>query len=493
MKNEKCFLVMVPYLRPDFPPMALAILKGIFDTYGIQCKTRDLNIDVSNFFTDKDIEKLEKFCSDGIWKDKNIVKKIRLFFRQSIKKYIIPYKPTVVGISLFSFFMQRTTELFCLELRKLLPKVEIFLGGSGVTNFFHKGETDDWPKKIIDYGIADHITIGEGENAVIEYIHNRTKGINIVPQIQDLSKITSMPVFDNISIKQYKYKSNLFQEFDNDDTVIPITGSRGCVRKCSFCNVESLWPKFVYRPAKQIVDQIEMFNQKAKISNFKFTDSLINGSGKHWRELNAEIIKRNLKINYSGQFIAKPLGQITQEDYDIAKKAGCSKLTIGVESGSESVRMHMKKKFNNASLYDMIENLSRRQIKQGWLFITGYPTETDQDFEETLILLKKYKHYGSLIDVNFVSFVLLPDCPLAWDQQYKDLKFSSTNKQEGSIVNHWVCNKNPTLDFNKRLQRFKIAQKMAQDLGYRSANRDKYKKRITDNNMTQLHETQILS
>lgn len=486
--KEKVFIAMMPYLRPDAPPLSLAILKGVFSTYGVQCKTYDLNLEVLNFFTKYEIQLLEKFCSDGVWKNKNIVKKIRKFFRHSIKKYIMPFKPTIVGASLFSFFMQRPTELFCLELKNLLPEVSIFLGGSGVTKFLRNKSYDDWSKKIIKQGLVDHVIIGEGEQAVIDFLKNKNQGIRIVPQIKDLAAFSSIPDFNDIEIS--KYQNTV--AFTSEKT-IPITGSRGCVRKCSFCNVDALWPKFVFKPAKQIVNEMETFMSKHKIKNFKFTDSLINGSNKQWRELNLEIIKRKLNLNYSGQFIAKPIGQTTEEDYDLAKEAGCKKLWIGIESGSESVRNHMRKKFDNHSLYTMIENLSKRKIKQEWMLITGYPTETDKDFQQTLDLIKKFKKYKDLISLSFVSFVLLPDSPIVWDDKYNDLNFISEKSEEGSIVNYWICKQNPVLNFKKRLERFTTAKNLGIELGYTSTNKDKFKKTIMNYTDKESYETQIHS
>ena len=73
------------------------------------------------------------------------------------------------------------------------------------------------------------------------------------------------------------------------------------------------------------------------------------------------------------------------------QKAGATKLFIGIESGSEAVRNHMGKKFNNESLDDTIENLSGRDIMTHWMLITGYPTETQEDL----------KLQNNLLEVSF--------------------------------------------------------------------------------------------
>jgi radical SAM superfamily enzyme YgiQ (UPF0313 family) len=225
------------------------------------------------------------------------------------------------------------------------------------------------------------------------------------------------------------------------------------------------------------------------IKNFKFTDSLVNGSNKAWRELNNEIVDRKLDLNYTGQFIAKPLGQTTQHDYDMAQKAGATKLFIGIESGSEAVRNHMGKKFNNISLYDTIENLSERNIMTHWMLITGYPTETEEDFEQTLQLIEQFKKYRDKITLSFVSFILLPDSPIAYQSKYDHIKFVKEH-EDRDLVNYWLYENNPTLNFNERLRRFETARQFGLDCGY-GTNIDKFKKTIM--NVKETHVSQILS
>ena len=52
-------------------------------------------------------------------------------------------------------------------------------------------------------------------------------------------------------------------------------------------------------------------------------------------------------ITYKGQFIFRPANQMPDRDYDLMRTAGCKLVQIGVESGSERVREHMRKKFTN--------------------------------------------------------------------------------------------------------------------------------------------------
>ena len=78
-KNERVALVMIPYLRPDFPPLSLALLKGILKYEGIASKTIDLNIFIKEHFNHHELIELENFCSESICKDqKKVIKKLRI-------------------------------------------------------------------------------------------------------------------------------------------------------------------------------------------------------------------------------------------------------------------------------------------------------------------------------------------------------------------------------------------------------------------------------
>ena len=50
----------------------------------------------------------------------------------------------------------------------------------------------------------------------------------------------------------------------------------------------------------------------------------------------------------------------------------------------------MKKKFTNDDIDWFCENCIDYGIHQAWLMFVGYPTETEQDFQDTLALIERY-------------------------------------------------------------------------------------------------------
>jgi hypothetical protein len=127
-----------------------------------------------------------------------------------------------------------------------------------------------------------------------------------------------------------------------------------------------------------------------------------------------------------------------------------------MESGSESVRNHMGKKFTNKDLYFNIENLAKNNIKMILLLMIGYPTETEKDFYDTLIFLEKYKH---LVPDHIIS---IDGGTTTWVVENTPLH--DMNVWEGNI-SKWTSTIVEGLNLNIREERQKILNRTIEGLG----------------------------
>ena len=339
----------------------------------------------------------------------------------SIIKEIKKHSFKLLGISVFSYEQKD----IALDLGSFFDNV--VYGGAGVGT--------DWPEK-------DFI-VGEGEEALIQYMEGNKyyPGINGTPP-QQLSDISILPPPDY---------SDLFPNKNYTSAII--SGSRGCVRNCSFCDVASLWPKYRFLGGATIANYMHEVAEKTGVKSIGFSDSLVNGSMKHFREMCAELAKKDKKIKWNGQFIVRAQNTFSEKDFDNLKNSGCSGLTIGIESGSEAVRYHMKKKFSNSDLDYFITNLGERNIKMKFLLIAGYPTETKHDFEQTISMIEKYKKYSHLTEISPHMMLIDKNTPLEEDvgHLYDYFGFYFTNKNS---------------DYNERYRRFKKIFEIGKDNGY---------------------------
>ena len=326
-----------------------------------------------------------------------------------------------LGISVFSY-LQKDDAL------KLAEEYDnVLFGGSGVDI--------NWPRK--------NYIVGEGEYALLEFLKGNLDypGIN-GNQPKQIENIEDLPPPDYSDV-MHKHKY---------DTAI-ISGSRGCVRKCTFCDVMTIWPKYKWKTGKKIADDMHEVANKTGLKKIGFSDSLVNGSMKHFRDMCSELAKREKKVQWNGQFIVRGAKTFSSEDFDNLANSGCNGLTMGIESGSEAVRDHMRKKFSNEDIEYFVTNLGDRNIKMKFLLIVGYPTETEEDFEMTLEMLRKYGKYSHLISVS-------PHMMLTYENTPLDLEHRELYDDYGF---HW---KNDISDYDIRYKRFVKVFEVGKEMGY---------------------------
>lgn len=402
-------ILIIPKIDPYAPTVGPAILKSHLATEGFSCKIVDLNVQLYNAMSDTDKEKYFFTVDDRVfvtdW-NYNLGKKERIF----LKKYkswtdkvigdLKKLNPRFVGMSLLTEYSRTFAIYFSTLVRKYLPNTKIVWGGADVRG--------NLSQRLIERGLIDFFIHGDAEFSLVELLKGNLSapGINSLDafQVDDLSTVL-IPDYSDIEWNDYP------ERFENGKTVY-ITGSRGCVKNCTFCDIHRLWPKYKFRSAISIYDEILEIRKRWRRNDFHFTDSLINGSMKTFRELLTllkEYRNTDPDFTWSSQWIMRPQSQCTAEDFQLMKDSGCARLDVGLESFSESVRFHMGKKIKDEDMWFCLEQLQKTRIKHSLLMIVGYPTETKEDHKITLDTLRKLKEIGytdtKVLDESFTPLI----------------------------------------------------------------------------------------
>jgi hypothetical protein len=97
--------------------------------------------------------------------------------------------------------------------------------------------------------------------------------------------------------------------------------------------------------------------------------------------------------------------------------------------------------------------LIKYNIKQNWNIIAGYITETDEDWQQTMELIRYWLPKAKdLIYVNPIdTFMLLEGTPMS--TMFDDFQIS-TNLVNGYHAFSWTSKLNPTNTYDKRADRF---------------------------------------
>jgi radical SAM superfamily enzyme YgiQ (UPF0313 family) len=369
---------------------------------------------------------------------------------------------------MFSYYQESITSMLLKKL-KLRSTAPIIAGGAGISYVTENNITIG--RDLLVKGLIDFYVLGEGDHVLDEFLHgNHILGLNSnnypteswATQIDDLNSC-STPTYKKINFDHY------LPGIASQPT-ISITGSRGCVRRCTFCDVGAIWKKFRFRNADNIIAELLKHVHETGVTQFAFTDSLINGSIKQFMDLVSKLseIKDShpeLKdIKYHGQFIIRPRSQHSEKMYQLMQQSGCDHIQIGIESGSNAVREHMGKKFTNEDIYYHLEMSSKYNIKNALLMMSGYPTETLDDHRETIEFLKKCQKY--LLDETVITLTLSEPYVLLKNTPIDEMKHQLGIENEHYTTHFFDIKTNPESTVWERFRRYIELKKLSIELKY---------------------------
>jgi len=462
-------LLNLPWADLLVPSLAPALLKGIAESHGYKIKTVDLCLDFRDVICQGNQSLFEQqfdyFLSTDT-QDKNFY--AEQFYEYAIKK-IQKESFRYLGISVFSVWTQKTTLELCELLKEKIPEIKIVLGGRGLSTSSYSSVFNRLTptEKFLDFGqimtkrkLADHVILGDGEDAIIDLLRgSELNSFQHTAKINDLKY--PFPNFDDYQLDRYSGILGRPQ-------LISIS-SKGCVRACDFCDVGVQFSKFQSKDGYHFANEIIHLSNKYGIKEFATADSILNGNLKSLRktleklaEYN-ESVEEDQKISWGGNWICRPRNVIKPDFFNLMKRAGCSHLNIGAESGSDRVLEAMIKKTTVDGLIYEIDQMFQNNIQCGLNNIIGHWSEHYDDFMdhiETLIKLGPMYANRTITQLTLGSgFSVLKGTPAALSIDVNGLVLSRDNF---SFL--WYSTKNPNLTMKSRLARLYIIYQICLEL-----------------------------
>lgn len=303
--------------------------------------------------------------------------------------------PKMIGISILAWNTCASVTIKISELiRENFPDKKIIWGGGGI--YPHES------KIMIKAGLIDHFVYGDAEEVICDLVRGKFDhpaiDTDIPNQLDDLDTML-LPDFDDIDWSMY---DRSVSSSAMNLGVAHVTGSRGCVRRCDFCDVWRMWPKYRFRSAESILEEMVWYKEKYDRKFIYFNDSLINGSMKAYRELMHLLAtdERAKDIWWHSQFVIRSPRQMTEEDWEVTGRTNVGLLEIGVESFSDRVRKDMKKGFTNEHLEYVFKQTRKYGIPISVNIMMGYPFETEEDHQTTLKWIQESFDNGHAREVN---------------------------------------------------------------------------------------------
>jgi anaerobic magnesium-protoporphyrin IX monomethyl ester cyclase len=179
---------------------------------------------------------------------------------------------------------------------------------------------------------------------------------------------------------------------------------RGCPYSCSFC-ASAAQMKYRFLSVDNVILHLKKLVVDLEVEWVEFMDLTFTINKRRTIELCKKIVEENLVFDWACETRADLL---SDELLDWMKKAGCKKITIGVESGNEELRIETGKKISDECFKEVFEKCDERGIKVMANYIFGHPNETMGTAWETIMSSIKLKPFNVL----FTKMTPLPDVDL---------------------------------------------------------------------------------
>lgn len=459
----------IPYSDLDHVYSAPAILKGVAVTNNYQARTIDFGITLLEL-CDRNVDLFAQiqnyFISPGNPLDQTQSNILDQFYKK-VLKFFQDNPSTYIGISILSIYTHKSAFDIIRMLKENQIPAKIIVGGRGAKVPFYEitcsGLGLTKLDRTISYGeflkkknLVDHVVIGDGEDAILSILRN--ENTEIKDNRTDTFKYP-LPDYTNYEFDKYLY---------HNEISFPITGSKGCVRDCDFCDIRFQFGKYRYRNGKDIANEMMYIAGNFGFSKFQFTDSLVNGGLKSLEEFCTIIADYNSshpqkQIRWTGQYICRPETQMPKRLYKLMADSGAEGLTIGAESGSNHVLEMMNKKTTVEALYSELEQFRQHGLTCVLLTFVGHWSETFEDFIDhckMFIKILPYVRSGTISSVQ----AGLPALILDGTPGMRDVEKFQISLDEELSHYIWTSKLNPTNNFKERIFRRLIISKLVNKL-----------------------------
>jgi radical SAM superfamily enzyme YgiQ (UPF0313 family) len=306
----------------------------------------------------------------------------------------------------------------CVEIGKVAKKanIPVLLGGP----FFNLPKvTNEW----LNIKGIDAIVGGEVDFTLPDIVHtlleqgdlNQHKGVfltgdqagEMIPPLQHLDQLP-VPDFSDFPWDKYPHP------------IIPTMTGRGCSwGACTFCGdvVSANGRTFRSRGIKAVLNELAMQSKTHHSTDFIFLDIKLNSDLAVWNGLIDHFQEYVPNGRWIGTVHVNHKGDngLSAERLLVAKKAGLTRLSFGLESASQRLLDEMKKGTRIEDCSEFLLAAHAAGISVRTSMMQGFPGETVDDLRQTNAFLKQ--HFHALDRVRLSLFKPLPNTP--FDRMYQ--------------------------------------------------------------------------
>ena len=395
------FLILCPpWANPDVPPLGIGYLSEYLEAHGLRTAAFDYNAELFRAAAGDDgrgaavlgpvaggrpPRDLWEYANAHLWYHDLYDALNRAFpwVRERLLDRLAAERPRVVGFSIYVENVVFSARLAA-EVRRAVPATRIVFGGPlgfvrlagnllppGTVDLFATGEGEELFRRIVAADADPRALANDPEIARLDDWAYRPFAMR--EPIASLDDVP-FPRYARLDLTAYSPRA------------VQIIASRGCPHRCVFCNDRAVFGRgFRARSVAGVIEELR-FHAARGIAEVGFNDLNLTADPRHARALCDAIVDAGLSLRWAANAGCRGL---TRPLVRRMKKAGCDELFFGLETGSDRVMRGMRK----ASTVEEAERSIRLCHEEGVgvavNLIAGFPTETEEDFAETLAFVER--------------------------------------------------------------------------------------------------------
>lgn len=277
------------------------------------------------------------------------------------------------------------------ELKKVLPNVEIILGGPEVSY--------KWEKFMANMPEVDALLLGEGEKVILNFLTKKDKkALGVVYRENGEIIFNGIePIIENLDIVPFPYED---WELEDRTKIFYYESSRGCPFSCSYC-LSSIDKTVRYYSLDRVKKDLKRFLD-SPIKLLKFVDRTFNLKKERYMEI-WKFLLENYREGITFHFEINA-NIFDDETLDFLEKVpkGYFQFEIGVQSINPETMVAIKR---NNILDKLAHNVRRisRNIHLHLDLIAGLPYETYDIFKDSFNYVYNLK--PEMIQLGFLKLL----------------------------------------------------------------------------------------
>jgi len=191
------------------------------------------------------------------------------------------------------------------------------------------------------------------------------------------AEINALPLVDRRGFNHQRYQELSFENTGQKSATIMMT--YGCPFDCDFCSKPVFGNKVRFREMDSIFREIRDIKDYG-YDTLWIADDLFTLKDEYIATFCDRMNESNLNMSWS---CLSRVDSISPETAMKMKRAGCEKVYLGIESGSDEVLKLMNKHINISKVKAGVDVFKNEGIECAGFFIVGYPGETVETIETT--------------------------------------------------------------------------------------------------------------